>query len=156
MPKQELAISPTTQRTRMIATAAHPPAARAAMTAFAPAIAAFAAETVALAVRWTVCTAAFAAALTVCTAFGAVFAAALAACAAPEPIGGGFMTMRPVRCMGRAPVRTVFAGLGVWGACTAFFGLFSRSTSLHFCICALALSAFRRALEKPRRPRFRN
>ena len=33
------------------------------MTAFAPAIAAFAAETVALAVRWTVCTAAFAAAL---------------------------------------------------------------------------------------------
>lgn len=40
--------------------------------------------------------------------------------------------MRPVRCMGRAPVRTVFAGLGAWGACTAFFGLFSLSTSLHF------------------------
>lgn len=73
MPKQELAISPTTQRTRIIATAAHPPAVIAAMTAFVPAIAAFAAETVALAVRWTVCTAALAAALTVCTAFGVFF-----------------------------------------------------------------------------------
>ena len=112
MPKQELAISPITQRTRIIATAAHPPTVIAAMTAFVPAIAAFAAETVALAVLWTVWTAALAAALTVCTAFGAVFAAPLATCAAPEPTGG-FMTMRPVRCMGRAPVRTVFAGLGV-------------------------------------------
>ena len=156
MPKQELAISPTTQRTRIIATAAHPPAVIAAMTAFVPAIAALAAETVALAVLRTVWAAALAEALTVCTAFGVFFAAALAACAASAPIGGGFTTMRPVRCTGRAPVLTAFAGLGVWGACTAFFGLFSLSTSLHFCICAFALSAFRRASEKPRRPRFRN
>lgn len=31
--------------------------------------------------------------------------------------------MRPVRCMGRAPVRTVFAGLGAWGSLHRFLWL---------------------------------
>lgn len=56
MPKQELAISPTTQSTRMTTTATQPPAAMAAISAFVPTMIALTAATVAFAATLTACT----------------------------------------------------------------------------------------------------